>query len=846
MRASSKTLLLGLVFISFIFTFSAFPAFTGTFASFSATKHTNAEITAAVWETPESLFGLSDLSLAGSVDGLQESGIGPIGDLNSLTYYSAFAVMNASENLTDNESLAEFLNLTNNSSLVANLTFNLTNNTNLTNLTGLINNTNLTNSTGLINNTNLTNSTDENRTVSLEEAHNNTGDLGSGSGGSGGGGGSGGSGEEDGVLPEAGFSSSVTEGYAPLAVQFTDLSKNATEWDWSFGDGASSQEQNPTYTYSTAGTYTVTLEASSANGTDSESAEITVLETPEVVLPPVAGFTSSITTGAAPFSVQFTDLSQNATEWNWDFGDGASSSEQSPAHTYSATGTYAVTLTVKNTAGEDAEKKAAYIKVGTASSVTLTDLTLDGENSAGATTGSAAFTANPEDSFGQIGVRDENGIFFNQPSSGGPLGKISIPLQIGVNNFALVADGFYSGNENYGAVLFLNGVSASPQIAVYNSNGGTGAFSVQPAGTDITGSAEGGSSSDKAPGSSFYVTSDGTKVEVVSFVVDSKNGLTDEISGENFGGNGVPDTVAKLSLKVTPSVTVPLATFSASPLSGAAPLQVSFTDSSTGSPTSWNWDFGDGTTANTQNPTHTYSAAGIYTATLTASNGNGTSSSSAAITVLQPVLPVADFSSSVSSGNAPLAVQFTDLSQNAAAWKWDFGDGGSSTLQSPSHTYSTAGNYTVSLNASNTNGTNSKSSSITVLKQPVPPVADFSSSVTTGNAPLTVKFTDLSQNAEKWNWNFGDGASSTEQNPSHTFSAAGTYTVTLTVSNADGQDTKTGGISAAEKPADTSSNDSSADSSGSSSSEGSSGNDSSADDSGNNSSASSSGNNSSA
>ncbi|NLU55872.1 MAG: PKD domain-containing protein, partial [Methanosarcina thermophila] len=170
------------------------------------------------------------------------------------------------------------------------------------------------------------------------------------------------------------------------------------------------------------------------------------------------------------------------------------------------------------------------------------------------------------------------------------------------------------------------------------------------------------------------------------------------------------------------------------------------------------------------------------------------------------------------------------------------GDGASSTEQNPSHTYSTAGTYTVTLEASNANGTDSKSSTITVLRQPVPPVADFSSSVTEGYAPLTVQFTDLSQNAAEWSWDFGDGASSSEQSPSHTYSAAGSYTVTLTVSNADGTDSKTGGISVAEKPADNSSNDTAADSSGDSSSTGSSGNDGSEDSSGNDGSEDSSGN----
>ena len=80
------------------------------------------------------------------------------------------------------------------------------------------------------------------------------------------------------VLPVANFSSNVTSGYAPLSVQFTDLSENATEWNWNFGDGTTSTEQNPTHTYLSAGTYTVNLTVSNANGTASKTATITVLE----------------------------------------------------------------------------------------------------------------------------------------------------------------------------------------------------------------------------------------------------------------------------------------------------------------------------------------------------------------------------------------------------------------------------------------------------------------------------------------------------------------------------------------------------------------------------------------
>jgi PKD repeat protein len=136
-------------------------------------------------------------------------------------------------------------------------------------------------------------------------------------------------------------------------------------------------------------------------------------------------------------------------------------------------------------------------------------------------------------------------------------------------------------------------------------------------------------------------------------------------------------------------------------------------------------------------------------------------------------------------------VRFTDLSKNAVQWNWDFRDGTYSGLPNPTHTFSVAGTYTVNLTVSNANGTNSKNASITVLVQPVLPVANFSSNFTQGYAPLSVQFTDLSSNTVQWNWNFGDGTYSALPNPTHTYSAAGKYTVNLRVTNNAGNNTAT-------------------------------------------------------
>ena len=176
MKSVNKILLCMVVF-SF-FTFSTFPSFTDTSASFTDAKNVNAEIRTGVWESLEELVGAPDLNLTGGRDGLQENDFGPIGDSNSRNYSESVAV-NFSENPSSihNESSAEFTNQTDNLPIEANETIDPTNQTSDINLT---NNTNFTNSTDLINN-----STDTQRTVSLEEASINTGSLGPSSGGSG-------------------------------------------------------------------------------------------------------------------------------------------------------------------------------------------------------------------------------------------------------------------------------------------------------------------------------------------------------------------------------------------------------------------------------------------------------------------------------------------------------------------------------------------------------------------------------------------------------------------------------------------------------------------------------------
>ncbi|PKG33213.1 PKD domain-containing protein [Methanoregula sp.] len=159
------------------------------------------------------------------------------------------------------------------------------------------------------------------------------------------------------------------------------------------------------------------------------------------------------------------------------------------------------------------------------------------------------------------------------------------------------------------------------------------------------------------------------------------------------------------------------------------------------------------------------------------------------ITVTNP--PVADFFSSTRFGPAPLTVSFADTSRGLSPMEyfWDFGDGATSERQNPTHTYTADGDYTVRLTVTNIYGSDTRVEPA-FIRIGNPPVAGFSASPVEGTVPLTISFSDASLNRPgAWQWEFGDGATSGEQAPVHTYTEPGTYTVRLRVSNAFGSDT---------------------------------------------------------
>lgn len=269
----------------------------------------------------------------------------------------------------------------------------------------------------------------------------------------------------------------------------------------------------------------------------------------------------------------------------------------------------------------------------------------------------------------------------------------------------------------------------------------------------------------------------------------------------NSGGSSTKNAFVTVSPGTPPTADFTFAT------SG---LQAFFTDTSTGSPTSWEWNFGDCDAQpstcidRTQNPSHTYMAAGRYSVSLRATNSAGSTSKAQWVEISLGAAPVADFTAAPDG----LRVFFTDASTNTpTAWQWNFGDCSTNaancidTRQNPDHTYLAAGSYEVSLVASNAAGPSAEKKKFVTVSAGDPPKAAFEYLVN----DLTVNFVDKSTGGPtSWAWTFGDCAalkcSSSAQNPIHKYDAAGVYTVTLTVTNAAGTNSTSSAIQVGAAP----------------------------------------------
>jgi len=250
--------------------------------------------------------------------------------------------------------------------------------------------------------------------------------------------------------------------------------------------------------------------------------------------------------------------------------------------------------------------------------------------------------------------------------------------------------------------------------------------------------------------------------------------------GQNGTSTGYNGGAGSNGICIITYTIAPTASFTHS-AEGNAPKSITFTDTSTGSPTSWDWNFGDGSAHEyTQNPSHTYTTANTFSASLIAINDGGSSAPYSHNIVITAAAPVAAFVGVPVSGSAPLNVQFTDQSTNSpTSWYWSFGDTGFSMEQNPSHTYTGAGTYTVTLTATNAGGSDGETKS-NYISSSSAPIAKFVTQVKSffqlapfGAAGWKVKLYDKSTFAgsgpSSWLWTLTSynktTQTSTKQNP---------------------------------------------------------------------------------
>jgi len=488
----------------------------------------------------------------------------------------------------------------------------------------------------------------------------------------------------------------------------------------------------------------------------SESGYITV------GLAPVANFDALYAYNTVPTTVAFRDLSTGTSPMTylWEFGDGATSTEQNPSHNYIRQGLYTVKLTVTNIYGSSSEIKTNYIAIGLAPRADFT-----GQPTTGNTPLTVEFT---DRSTGHPTVWYWN---FGDGKVSSEQNPVHTYFSSGEFTVTLTASNDY-GSSDASKAYFIHAIPVLKSKFIASPKTGKAPLVVKF--SDIsTGNPEtwtwdfGDGTASTQPNPVHTYTAPGAFD--VSLTVT--NGMNKDTSSQTVVAGGVPVT-----------------DFVADRTTVAVKTPVLFTDKTLNSPTSWSWDFGDGVTATEQNPTHAYLVKGIYTVTLTTTNNNGEDTERKVNYITVGVVPVADFITEIPSyqqGTRTQYVRFIDTSAgNPTSWFWDFGDGQSSNEQSPPlHLYNKDGAYTVSLTVKNVFGENTrvKTNLITVREGPR---VNFVADRTRPSINQYVHFTDLSTNSPSdWKWDFGDGTAGTGQNPDHAYHQAGVYSVTLTASD---------------------------------------------------------------
>jgi len=552
--------------------------------------------------------------------------------------------------------------------------------------------------------------------------------------------------------PLAGFNVAQTSGCFPFTVQFNNTSQNAVSWNWDFGNGNFSTSQNPANIYLGTGSYTVKLVAYNSSGVADSMIRTGYINT---VAPPVVDFTSANTVsclGSNP--IAFTNLSSGFDSCVWDFGDGVTSHDNNPVHQYGLAGLYTVTLIAYNSGlnCSTSLSKNAFINI--------------------LNNPSASFTAN-------ITSMCDAQIPVNFTPAGSLANSWQWQFGDGGTSTSQQPSHNYSQPGVYTVTLITTNQSGCTDTVVETDYI---TFHQNPVPEILSGS----TLSHCAPLAAMFSTN---TPNIISWAWDLGDSTTAQLNNAFHyyysPGDFVVDLEVTYANGCTNSDTIhvhifpmPVANYYITNYTGCAPLVATFNNMSTGQNNTYTWDFGDGSTSNLVGPNHTYTTAGYYLPSLSVINNYGCTSSYSISAGVQVSDIDASFNADDISGCVPHTVNYSYPGGGVYNYLWNFGDGGTSTQQSPSHIYQSPGSYTVTLTVSN---------SMCTSTYTYPAVVSVTNGINNFNqvtpvtacAPFTVNLYDNSPSTSGWNWDFGDGGSSAIPNPVHTYTTGGTFNVTL-------------------------------------------------------------------
>jgi PKD repeat protein len=561
----------------------------------------------------------------------------------------------------------------------------------------------------------------------------------------------------------AAFTHNGFPGCAPLVVNFTNNSTGGTGFVWDFGDSNGSTLQNPQHTYINNSLFidvhTVTLVVTSANGcTDTASQTITVYPTPNF------GFTSVPDSGCSPLSVTFPSV-VGAVAYQWDFGDGNLGTGPTPTHVYVNATTNDVTYNVELVA------TSAFGCMDT-------------------TYGTVTVYPNPTAQFSTT------------PSAG------CHPFDVTLQNTSLGAVSYHWDYDDFTTSDTL----LASHIHTYFNTGTTSSFyDIMLIATTSDGCTDtavqqievypqviAAFASDTIGCTPLPVNFTDQSTNAVQWEWDFGDGFFDVVQNPShtFTNPGNVDSVYTVTLIVTSAegctdtitqnitvLPVPNAGFLATPTTQIYPnASIGFNNTSSNGSWQYLWDFGDGNDTMAFDPgTYTYATWGTYTIQLIVFSQFCSDTVTQDVTIIPPV-PVADFIGS-GEGCEPLTVDFINNSEWETTYLWNFGDGGTSTNEHPTYTYQFAGTYTVSLTVTGPGGTDQLVKIDSVIVHPRA-IAQFAVNPTSVYVPTQpVQYYNFSSFADNYQWLFGDGNTSTDENPEHFYTTPGSYDVTLIANN---------------------------------------------------------------